>query len=94
MDNFILELGSNVNVLPRQMWEIMEKPNVVSLIFYLRMENQHKIVLIGSLVGVNFNIDGVCNITDFEVIEIMDNSYSYLALIEMEWAFENHNKRN
>jgi small nuclear ribonucleoprotein (snRNP)-like protein len=38
----------------------------------LRLMNQHKIVPIGHLTGVPMNIDGVCNMVDFEVIEIMD----------------------
>jgi hypothetical protein len=59
MDNVILELISDVNVLPRQTWEMMGKPKLFWSIFHLRLENQHKIILIERLVGVSINIDGV-----------------------------------
>jgi hypothetical protein len=89
MDNVILDLGSDANFLPRQMWEMMGKPKLVWSIVQLRLENQHKIVPIGRLVGVLVNIDGVCSVVDFEVIEIMDNNKSYLALLGLYWAFDN-----
>jgi hypothetical protein len=36
------------------------------------------------------NIDGVRSISYFEVIEIVDDSQPYLALMGIEWAFDNH----
>jgi hypothetical protein len=82
MDNVILDLGSDVNVLPRQTWEMMGKPKLVWSTVQLRLENQHKIIPIGRLVGVPVNIDGVHNIANFEVIEIMDNSQSYPTFLQ------------
>ena len=35
------------------------------------------------------NIDGVCSVADFEVIEIVDVSQPYLALKGLEWDFDN-----
>jgi hypothetical protein len=89
MDNVILDLGSDVNVLPRQTWEMMGKPKLVWSTVQLRLENQHKIIPIRRLVGVLVNIDGVHNIADFEVIEIVDNSQSYPTLLGLDWAFDN-----
>jgi hypothetical protein len=51
--------------------------------------NQHKIVLIGRLRGVPVNIDGLCNMVDFEVIEIVYDSQPYPTLMGLEWAFDN-----
>jgi hypothetical protein len=36
------------------------------------------------------NIDRVRNIVDFEVIEIIDDSQPYPALMGLEWAIDNH----
>jgi hypothetical protein len=58
VDNVILDLGSDVNVLPKQTWEMMGKPKLVWSLVQLRIANQHKIVLIGRLKGVSVNIDG------------------------------------
>jgi hypothetical protein len=38
---------------------------------------------------VNVNIDGVHNKTYFEVIEIVDEGKPYLALLGLNWDFDN-----
>jgi hypothetical protein len=35
------------------------------------------------------DIDGVRTFTDFEVIEIVDDSFPYPALLGIDWAFDN-----
>jgi hypothetical protein len=35
------------------------------------------------------NIDGVCNMSYFEVIEIVDVSQPYPSLMGLEWAVDN-----
>jgi hypothetical protein len=55
----------------------------------LRLANQHKIIPIKRLVGVPVNIDGLRDVDDFEVIEIVDNSKLYPALLGLDWAFDN-----
>ena len=35
------------------------------------------------------DLDEVCNLADFEVIEIIDYNMSYPALLGIDWAFEN-----
>ena len=37
------------------------------------------------------DIDGVRTFADFEVIEIVDDSFPYLALLGIDWAFNNSN---
>jgi hypothetical protein len=89
MDNVILNLGLDVNVLPRKMWEMMGKMKSIWSTIQLRLENQHKIISIERLVRVTFNIDGVHNVANFEVIEIVDKSHLYPTLLGMDWAFDN-----
>jgi hypothetical protein len=90
MDNVILDLGSYVNVLPRQAWEMMGKSKLVWSTIQLSLANQHKIIPIRILEGLPINIDGVCSVSNFEVIEIVDNSQPYPALLGLDWAFDNH----
>ena len=52
------------------------------------MENLQKIFPLGRLLGVTIYIEGVCTITDFEVIEIMDDSNPYPRLLGIDWAFD------
>jgi hypothetical protein len=89
MDNIILDLGSDVNVIPRQTWEMMGQPKLIWSPIQLRLANQHKIIPIGRLTGVSVSIDGVHNMADFEVIEIVDGSTPYPTLLGLDWAFEN-----
>jgi hypothetical protein len=47
VDDVILESCSYVNVLPKNTWEMMGKPKLIWSPIQLRLESQHKIVLIG-----------------------------------------------
>jgi hypothetical protein len=47
VDNIILDLGSDVNVLLKQTWEMVGKPNMVWFPVQSRLANQHNIVPIG-----------------------------------------------
>jgi hypothetical protein len=38
---------------------------------------------------VTVNIDGVCSIDDFEVIEIVDGNKPYPTLLGLDWDFDN-----
>jgi len=67
----------------------MGKSKLIWSPIQLRLANQHKIVPIGRLLGVNVNIDGVCNIVYFEVIEIVHGNDPYLELLKIDWDFDN-----
>ena len=89
VDNVILDLGFDLNVLPKQTREIMGKPKLLWSLVQLRLMNQHTIVPIGRLTRVPMNMDGVCNVVKFEVIEIVDDNQPYIALMGLEWVFDN-----
>ena len=89
MNNVILDLGSEINVLPKQTWGQMGKPSLDWSPIQLRLANQQKIVPLGRLLSVPIDLDGVSTLADFEVIEIIDDSNPYPALLGIEWAMEN-----
>ena len=89
MIDVILDLGSDVNVLPKQTWGQMGKPSLVLSPIQLRLANQQRIVPLGRLLSVPIDIDGVSTLEDFEVIEIIDDSNPYPALLGIEWALDN-----
>jgi hypothetical protein len=68
----ILDLGSDVNVLPKETWEMMGKPKLFWSPIQLRLENQYKIVHIDRLTRILVNIGGVRSAKYFEVIKIVD----------------------
>ena len=72
MNGVILDLGSDVNILPKKTWEKMGKPKMVWSHIQLRLENQYKIYPIGRLEDVEVDIEGVKSIAYFEVIEITE----------------------
>jgi len=89
INNVILDLGSDVNMLPKKTWDIMGKQKLVWSPIQLRLENEYKIVPIGRLTRILMNIDGVQNVTYFEVIEIVDENQPYPVLMGLKWAFDN-----
>jgi len=52
------------------------------------MENQQKIIPIGRLKGVKFDIEGASTLADFEVIEIVDDNNPYPVLLGIDWAID------
>lgn len=89
MDQVILDLGSEVNVLANQTWELMGKKKLQLSLIQLRMVNQKNIIPLGRLADITVDFEGVCTTTDFEVIEIVDDSNPYLALLGLDWEISN-----
>jgi hypothetical protein len=75
MDNVKLEFRFDVNISPKKSWEFMGKSNLVWSPIKIRLDNQYCFHPIGRLEKVEVNIEGVSTREDFEVIDIMDNSY-------------------
>jgi hypothetical protein len=89
MGDVILDLGSEVNVLPKSTWKCMGEPTLGYSTIQLKLENQHRVLPIGILKGVTVDLDGVCTKAAFEVIEIVDGTTPYLTLLGLDWEFEN-----
>jgi hypothetical protein len=89
MDGVMLDLGSNVHIVPKKSQEFMGKRNLVWFPIQLKLTNQYKIYPIGRLEKVEVNIGGVKKL-DFEVTEIMDDSDPYPSLLGMDWEFDNN----
>lgn len=86
MDQVILDLGSEVNVMPKQTWKRMGRPTLQWSPIQLRMANQQNILPMGILQGVIVDIEGASALADFKVIEIVDDSNPYIALLGIDWA--------
>lgn len=89
MDEVVFDLGSEVNVMTKQTWEIMVNPKLTFSPIQLRLANQQRVIPLGRLSSVPVDLDGVRNLADFKVIEIIDDSTPYPALLGIDWAFEN-----
>jgi hypothetical protein len=89
MGDIILDLGSEVNLLPKATWKCMGEPTLGYSTVQLKLENQHRVLPIGRLKGVTVDLDGVHTKVDFEVIEIVDDTTPYSGLLGLDWAFEN-----
>jgi hypothetical protein len=89
MGDIILDLGSEVNVLPKKTWEAMGEPQMGYSPIQLKLENQHKVVPIDRLKGILVDLDGVRTMEDFEVIDIVENTSPYPTLLGLDWPFDN-----
>ena len=89
MDYIILDLGSDVNILTRQTWESMGNPRLDWSPVQVWLANQAKILPIGTLSQVPVDIEGLHTFADFEVINIIDDTNPYPALLGIYWAIDN-----
>jgi hypothetical protein len=89
MGDIILDLRSEVNVLPKKTWQCMGDPTLGYSPVQLKLANQHRFLPIGRLKGVTIDLYGVCTKEDFEVIEIVDGTTPYPTLLVLDWAFDN-----
>jgi hypothetical protein len=89
MGDIILDLGSEVNVLPKKTWQCMGEPTLGYSNVQLKLANQHRVLPIGRLKGVTVDLDGVCTKEDFEVIKIVYGTTLYPTLLVLDWAFDN-----
>jgi len=91
MGDIILDLGSEVNVLPKKTWKCMGEPTLGYSPVQLKMENQHRVLRIGIIKGVIIDIGEVHTKEDFEFIEIVDDTTLYPTLLCLDWKFDNQN---
>jgi hypothetical protein len=47
------------------------------------------VIPIGRSKGIPMDLYGVCTMAYFEVIDIVDNTTPYPALLELDWEFDN-----
>jgi hypothetical protein len=84
MGDVILDLGYEVNVLPKNTWQCMGEPTLGYSHVQLKLENQHRLLSIGRLKGVTVDLDGVCIMADFKVIKIVDGTTPYPTLLGLD----------
>ena len=89
MGDIILDLGSEVNVLPKKTWKYMGEPTLGYSPVQLKLANQNRVFPIGRIKGVTVDLDGVCTKEDFEVVEIVDGTTPYPTFLGLDWVFDN-----
>ena len=67
----------------------MAEPKLAFSPIQSRLVNQQRFIPLGRLSSVPIDLDGVCNLADFEVIEIIDDNMLYPVLLGINWAFDN-----
>jgi len=61
----MLDIGSDVNILPKRTREALGKPQFTYSPIHLRMANQYCIFPIGRLESVEIDVAGVKTVVDF-----------------------------
>ena len=82
----ILDLGSYVNIMTKKTWQLMGNPTLGWSSVQLRLEKQTKVQPIGRVSNLVVDIEGMKTHADFDVIEIIEDNGSYLALLGIGWA--------
>jgi hypothetical protein len=89
MGDIILDLGSEVNLLPKKTWQCMGDLTLGYSPVQLKLANWHRDLPIERLKGVIVDLDGVSTKADFEVIEIVDDTTPYPTFLGLDWEFDN-----
>jgi len=89
MGDIILDLGYEVNVLPKKTWKCTREPTLGYPPIQMKLENQHRVLPIGRLKVVIVDLDGVRTKVDFELIEIVEEKTPYPSFL-LNWVFNNH----
>ena len=76
-----MDLGSYVNILTKQTWQLIGNPTLGWSSVQLRLANQAKVHPIGHVSTLVFDIEGKKTRADFDVIEFVGDGGSYLALL-------------
>ena len=82
----VLDFGSQVNILTKDTWEKLGRPQLVKSDYYLKLANQGLIEPLGLCRNVQTTIMGIFVKIDFKVIEPKKGSKSYPALVGRPWA--------
>ena len=83
----MLDLGGDVNILLKKTWELMGKLKPMWFPIHLRLENQYKVFPMGRLMDMEFDVDGVKIVAEFEVIDILEDVNPYQYLLGIYLAF-------
>jgi hypothetical protein len=94
MGDIILDLGSEVNIFHKKIWNCMGEPTLGYSHVQLKLENKHKVLPIGRLKGVTVDLDGVRTVEDFGLIKIVYGTTPYPTLLGLDWAFDNQDVIN
>ena len=86
----MLDLGFDVNILPKKTQEALGKPRLTYSPIQLRMENHYYIFPIGRLENVEIYVAGVNKMANFEVTEILGDNEPYPELLEINWTYDNY----
>ena len=84
-----LDLGSDVNILTKQTWQLMGNSTLGWSPVQLRLANQAKVQPIGCVSNLVVDIEGMRTHADFDVIEVIEDGGSYVALLRIGWANDN-----
>ena len=77
----VLDFGSQVNILTKDTWEKLGRPQLVKSDYYLKLVDQGLIEPLGLCRNVETTIMGISTRTDFKVIEPREGRKSYPSLV-------------
>jgi hypothetical protein len=84
MGYIILDLGFEVNVLPKKTWQCMGEPTLGYSPFHMKLANDNSVLPNGRRKGVTIDLDEVRTLAYFKVIEIIDGTTPYPTLLGLD----------
>ena len=81
----VLDFGSQVNILTKDTWEKLGRPQLVKSDYYLKLADQGLIEPLGLCRNIETKIMGIPIRTNLKVIEPREGSKSYPTLVGRPW---------
>ena len=88
MEYIILDLGSDVNIITRNIWESMGESRLVWSYVQLILGNQLKVLPIYQLTQVFVETERLKTYVDFEVIDIVNDTNMYPICLGINWEID------
>ena len=82
----VLDFGSQVNILTKDTWEKLGRPQLVKSDYYLKLADQGLIEPLGLCRNIETTIMGISVRIDFKVVEPKEGSKSYPSLVGQPWV--------
>jgi hypothetical protein len=82
----MVDFGSQMNILPKETWNKMGRPNLIRSKKFLKVADQLFIEPISILKNVKIVIMGIPTLFDFKLINMFEGIHAYSLLVGWQWV--------
>jgi hypothetical protein len=93
IDYIVLDEETQVNIMTKETWEVLGKPNVVPSLGRIGFLKGNMITLCGRVTTIPIIVNGTSMEEEFEVIRFVEDITPFQLLLGKTWIEKDHIKR-